>query len=552
MKTINLSVTGQVVSLDTQILHVEGSVGLYNVATSYDSDWDNVTRKVLIFISTWVKKCGKPAIKKVAIEDTGEPVEIPAEMLAKAGTLAIGVIGYNDDGSLKVTTAAYGKENTIEIYKAISDTTNVSPSEVVPDIWIQVLNDIGNLNSLKTTNKSNLVAAINEVFDGLGKDAVESVNGKTGKVVLNASDVGAATPANVTSAVNAEKTARQEADQQLSNGIATVANGLVTEKNAREQADNTLTGSVNTINGKIPAQASTSNQLADKAFVNSSVQTATANFRGNWDDWADVPTDASLYPADYAGSTTPTVNDYMVLQDASDFPVGTGEDPLEGTWRFKYSGTWATNGKNGWHPEYQVNETPLTAAQLAALNSGITSTAVTQIGTNTSDISSLQTSTNTEFGKVAYIDDTVGTTTNIAYVATSNIQDGAVTESKLGSDVFPIKLTGTTPFTAQTGFEITNCYAHKQGTHYWGDFMLHKTSGNFTGSDETVAKLSVTPDGAFGFNCMASASQWVTSFAPGHAYITNYSGAVGGPALLIGAPNTNSWARIHFDFVAVS
>lgn len=391
MKTINLTVTGQVVTLDTQVLHVEGSVGLYNVATSYDSDWDDVTRKVLIFIATWVKKCGKPATKKVAIEDTGEPVEIPAEMLANVGTLAIGVIGYNDDGSLKITTTDYGKDNTIEIHKAISDTTNVSPSEVVPDIWTQVLNEIGNLSNLKTENKSNLVAAINEIFEKGGSGAVQSVNGKTGKVVLNATDVGAATPSTVTNAVRNEANARQAADNELSSGIATVANGLVVEKNAREQADNTLTGSVNTINGKIPAQASTSNQLADKAFVNSSVQTATANFRGNWDNWTDVPTDASLYPVDYAGSTTPTVNDYMVLQDASDFPVGTGEDPLTGTWRFKYSGEWDTDGKSGWHPEYQVNETPLTSDQLAALNSGITATAVTQIGTNASDIANLQT-----------------------------------------------------------------------------------------------------------------------------------------------------------------
>ena len=69
----------------------------------------------------------------------------------------------------------------------------------------------------------------------------------------------------------------------------------------------------------------------------------------------------------------------MVVQDASGFPVGSGEPALEGTWRFKYSGTWTTNGKNGWLPEYQVNETPLTSAQLAALNSGITDTAVTKL-----------------------------------------------------------------------------------------------------------------------------------------------------------------------------
>ena len=145
---------------------------------------------------------------------------------------------------------------------------------------------------------------------------------------------------------------------------------------------------ISTINGLIPTQATTTNQLADKNFVNSTIQTATANFRGNWATWAAVPSSASSYPEDYAGSKTPTVNDYLVVQDASDY---TGET-LSGTWRFKYTGDWATDGKSGWLPEYQVNETPLTAAQLAAINSGVTSTIVAQVGTNATNISGLQTS----------------------------------------------------------------------------------------------------------------------------------------------------------------
>ena len=127
----------------------------------------------------------------------------------------------------------------------------------------------------------------------------------------------------------------------------------------------------------VPAQATTQNQLADKAFVNSSVQTATANFRGNWPTWDTVPEslDVDLYPPDYTGSKVPTVNDYLVVQDASEYGE---QQTLEGTWRFKYSGTWTTDGKNGWLPEYQVNETPMTAAQLAAINSNITAAKVSQ------------------------------------------------------------------------------------------------------------------------------------------------------------------------------
>ncbi len=138
------------------------------------------------------------------------------------------------------------------------------------------------------------------------------------------------------------------------------------------------------INAKIPAQATTQNQLADKAFVNSSVQTATANFRGNWATWSAVPLSSNQYPQDYTGSTTPTVNDYLVVQDASGYD---GQQTLEGTWRFKYSGTWDEDGKQGWLPEYQVNETPMTSAQLAALNSNITAAKVSQYDETFTNIS---------------------------------------------------------------------------------------------------------------------------------------------------------------------
>ena len=169
----------------------------------------------------------------------------------------------------------------------------------------------------------------------------------------------------------------------------------IQDPNAATQADLTAAeNDIDAIEAMIPAQASSLNQLADKGFVNSSIQTQTAHFRGNWENWTAVPTSAADYPVDDDGNHEPTSNDYMVVQDASGFPVGEGEPALEGTWRFKYSGTWTTNGKNGWLSEYQVNETPLTAAQLAALNSGITDTAVTKLngieaGAEANDIDSI-------------------------------------------------------------------------------------------------------------------------------------------------------------------
>lgn len=111
------------------------------------------------------------------------------------------------------------------------------------------------------------------------------------------------------------------------------------------------------------------NDAVPLAFLDERLQTADANFRGSWRNFEDLPTNPDEYPADYAGSRTPTNNDYCVILDASDFG-----DPLlyNGTWKFKYTGSWAAMGRSGWMPEYQINEKPLTQSQLDALNSGVT------------------------------------------------------------------------------------------------------------------------------------------------------------------------------------
>lgn len=141
-----------------------------------------------------------------------------------------------------------------------------------------------------------------------------------------------------------------------------------------------LAQEVSEVKSVIPATANPENQLADQGFVNSSIQTSTAHFRGNWDTWEDVPSEAELYPADAHGNHAPTLNDYLVVVD----------DAQGGTWRYKYTGVWAEQGKDGWRAEYQINETPLTAAQLAALNSGVTAQAVADIAANKNAIAGKQ------------------------------------------------------------------------------------------------------------------------------------------------------------------
>lgn len=148
---------------------------------------------------------------------------------------------------------------------------------------------------------------------------------------------------------------------------------------------NAVSGRVTTIEGKIPAQASSSNQLADKNFVNSSINAFAAYYITKNAAGDPFATKAELTSATtfYSGGVvrTPTTNDYCIVLADESKQSSTGVDP---TTRYSCQGSQ-------WEYQYTVNDTPLTAAQLAALNSGITSTLVTQIGINQSDISSLST-----------------------------------------------------------------------------------------------------------------------------------------------------------------
>ena len=233
----------------------------------------------------------------------------------------------------------------------------------------ELVNDVGYITSasLPTVNNSTITFQKNGVnFDTitLNQALNDTINYN---IPTKASDINAL-PDTIT--INDLTTTTQ---QSALNSGATSSNISQITTNANAIAN---------INDLIPTEATVSNKLADKAYVTDLVQMNSAHFRGNWTDWANVPTTASDYPADDDGNKTPTVNDYMVVQDASDY---TG-DTLEGTWQFTYTGTWSTNGKNGWLPRFQLNETPFTPTQMDAINSGANTTNIGQITTNANDI----------------------------------------------------------------------------------------------------------------------------------------------------------------------
>ena len=167
----------------------------------------------------------------------------------------------------------------------------------------------------------------------------------------------------------------------IQNQITNISSNLDAEIDRSTTQDTTLGTYITNIQAVIPTAATSSNQLADKTYVNDLIQSTAADFRGSWDTYADIPTNPNLYPEDDEGNRKPGKNDYLLVQR--------DETQDGGTWRYKYTGDWDTDGKSGWTAEYEVNANPLTADQIAALDSGITDTLVAQITTNANNITSL-------------------------------------------------------------------------------------------------------------------------------------------------------------------
>lgn len=113
------------------------------------------------------------------------------------------------------------------------------------------------------------------------------------------------------------------------------------------------------INKKIPTTATADNQLADKAFVNSSINAVAATFRGNF------ATKAALDAWQIANPGVAKKNDYAIVQK--------DETHSNEQWRYLY--------QEAWEAQYKVNDAPFTEAQNAAINSGATKDLIDSIST---------------------------------------------------------------------------------------------------------------------------------------------------------------------------
>ena len=184
-----------------------------------------------------------------------------------------------------------------------------------------------------------------------------------------------------------------------------MATGLIPD--ARISTNIARTSSVTAIEELIPSSASTTNLLTDTNFVNSSIATNTANFIGTFNSVADLE----------AYSGTVTNNDYA-------FVIVT--DSLGNTSYDRYKWTVSTTPPS-WVFEFTLNNSSFTSNQWAAINSGATTTNIGQIGTNTNDISTI----NTTIG--GYGDIVTHDVSEFATAAQGSLADTAVQPADLAT-----------------------------------------------------------------------------------------------------------------------
>jgi len=139
---------------------------------------------------------------------------------------------------------------------------------------------------------------------------------------------------------------------------------------------------ITAIENKMPNQTSDTNQLADKDFVNSSINAMAAHQLTYNSAGDSFPTKASLTSAAvfyYNGQAfAPTEHDYCVVQ--------ADETQADGQVRYVFNGSQ-------WIFSYKINDKPFTAAQSAAIDSGATKTIIDSVA-NKTDIGHTHTKAN--------------------------------------------------------------------------------------------------------------------------------------------------------------
>lgn len=167
----------------------------------------------------------------------------------RQGGSAWTTVGTYDAGGAAQVFDAGLPDSACDVRLVVTDAIKTSMAEALLDIGVVIYDYDPDSNSLRFLVPVSFAAG----GEGGSTGAVESVNGKTGDVVLSASDVGAATPAYVDQKVAAAEGIVQSVNGKTGAVDLSAADVGATTKDYVDQRDQLLSGQmVKSVNGQTP------------------------------------------------------------------------------------------------------------------------------------------------------------------------------------------------------------------------------------------------------------------------------------------------------------
>lgn len=236
------------------------------------------------------------------------------------------------------------------------------------DVGLSNVDNTSDMNKPVSTAQANAIDAVQSNLDEHLSDYENPHN-------VNKTQIGLS---NVDNTSDLDKPMSNETKEAFDSLAATLSNTILPRldnvdediTNINNDITNNIKPRITSIEEKIPNQASATNQLADKDFVNSSINSSVAFFKGNFATKADLDA-VQWQTTDDTLTTFVSNNDYAYVES--------DETHDNEAWRYIYV---LDEASSGWQPQFRVNETPFTSVQLAAINSNITAEIVNNTKTH--------------------------------------------------------------------------------------------------------------------------------------------------------------------------
>lgn len=152
MESIKIEVTGNIARIIEKPSKITASTVGLEVEFTFDSDWDQLS-KTAVFLA---------GERRMVVDSVETKAIVPWEILRRPGFhLNVGVYGVNLAGEKAILS---NWVNAGVIHASANPNEDPMMRPTLP-VWQKLLNMVGKLMDLKTHAKSDLVLAINEVYD---------------------------------------------------------------------------------------------------------------------------------------------------------------------------------------------------------------------------------------------------------------------------------------------------------------------------------------------------------------------------------------------------